>query len=324
MGKNKKKWTVRRNGAYKQLLPPRRDYKDALFRMIFNDKEALLSLYNAVGNTSYTDASQLQIVTLENAVYMNIKNDLAFLLNMELNLYEHQSTWNPNMPLRDLFYVSREYEMLLANQSIYSSSLLKLPAPRFVVFFNGSYDMGEQCVLKLSDAYEKKVEDPDLELKVTVLNINAGWNDELMNTCRLLKEYSLYVARVRAYAKEMELAEAVSRAVDECIKEGILRDFLMKYRAEAISVSIFEYDEEREKELLRKTEYEFGRQEGLSQGREEGLSQGIKEGMAQGVSAMIRHCRKAGASREDTLSILMEEFSISKGDAEEYLKKYWK
>ena len=218
------------------------------------------------GNTSYTDASQLQIVTLENAVYMNIKNDLAFLLNMELNLYEHQSTWNPNMPLRDLFYVSREYEMLLANQSIYSSSLLKLPAPRFVVFFNGSYDMGEQCVLKLSDAYEKKVEDPDLELKVTVLNINAGWNDELMNTCRLLKEYSLYVARVRAYAKEMELAEAVSRAVDECIKEGILRDFLMKYRAEAISVSIFEYDEEREKELLRKTEYEFGRQEGLSQG----------------------------------------------------------
>ncbi len=137
-----------------------------------------------------------------------------------------------------------------------------------------------------------------------------------MNTCRLLKEYSLYVVRVRAYAKEMELAEAVSRAVDECIKEGILRDFLMKYRAEAISVSIFEYDEEREKELLRKTEYEFGRQEGLSQG--------IKEGMAQGVSAMIRHCRKAGASREDTLSILMEEFSISKGDAEEYLQKYWK
>ena len=103
MGKNKKKWTVHRNGAYKQLLPPRRDYKDALFRMIFNDKEALLSLYNAVGNTSYTDASQLQIVTLENAVYMNIKNDLAFLLNMELNLYEHQSTWNPNMPLRICF-----------------------------------------------------------------------------------------------------------------------------------------------------------------------------------------------------------------------------
>lgn len=102
---------------------------------------------------------------------MNTKNDLAFLLNMELNLYEHQSTWNPNMPLRDLFYVSREYEMLLANQSIYSSSLLKLPAPRFVVFFNGSYDMGEQCVLKLSDAYEKKVEDPDLELKVTVIDL---------------------------------------------------------------------------------------------------------------------------------------------------------
>lgn len=96
------------------------------------------------------------------------------------------------------------------------------------------------------------------------------------------------------------------------------------FKKSLTTTSIFEYDEKREKELLRKTEYEFGRQEGLSQGREEGLSQGIKEGMARGVSAMIRHCRKAGASREDTLSILMEEFSISKGDAEEYLKKYWK
>lgn len=156
---------------------PRRDYKDTLFRMLFNDREALLSLYNAVGNTDYRDPSLLQIVTLENAVYMNVKNDLAFLLGFELNLYEHQSTWNPYMPLRDLFYAAREYEMLIRDQSLYSSRLIKLPVPRFIVFYNGREKQEERCVLKLSDAFETPVEEPELELKVTVLNINIGYND---------------------------------------------------------------------------------------------------------------------------------------------------
>ena len=99
--------------------PVNRSYKDTLFRMLFQEKEALLSLYNAVGQTDYKDASQLEIVTLENAIYMNMKNDLAFLINLELNLYEHQSTWNPNMPLRDLFYVAKEYEQLIRKETLY-------------------------------------------------------------------------------------------------------------------------------------------------------------------------------------------------------------
>ena len=98
--------------------PVNRSYKDTLFRMLFQEKEALLSLYNAVGQTDYKDASQLEIVTLENAIYMNMKNDLAFLINLELNLYEHQSTWNPNMPLRDLFYVAKEYEQLIRKETL--------------------------------------------------------------------------------------------------------------------------------------------------------------------------------------------------------------
>ena len=100
--------------------PVQRSYKDTLFRMLFNDKEALLSLYNAVGQPDYRDASQLESITLENAIYMNMKNDLAFLINLELNLYEHQSTWNPNMPLRDLFFVAREYEQLIRKDTLYS------------------------------------------------------------------------------------------------------------------------------------------------------------------------------------------------------------
>lgn len=290
---------------------PRRDYKDTLFRMLFNDREALLSLYNAVGNTDYRDPSLLQIVTLENAVYMNVKNDLAFLLGFELNLYEHQSTWNPNMPLRDLFYAAREYEMLIRDQSLYSSRLIKLPVPRFIVFYNGREKQEERCVLKLSDAFETPVEEPELELKVTVLNINIGYNESLLDACRLLKEYSLYVARVRTYAREMKLAEAVGRAVEECIHEGILRDFLLKYRAEVTNVSIFEYNEEREKELLRKAEYEFGRKEGMEQG------------MEQGICALIQTCRELGASRETVSSALIRRFSISGEEAEGYLERFW-
>ncbi len=245
--------------------------------MLFNDKEALLSLYNAVGQTDYRDASQLEIVTLENAIYMNMKNDLAFLINLELNLYEHQSTWNPNMPLRDLFYVAREYEQLIRKDTLYSSRLIRLPVPRFLVFCNGKMleqaerivlklsdsfekatddpelelkvtvlNINAGCnealmnacrlliVLKLSDSFEKATDDPELELKVTVLNINAGCNEALMNACRLLKEYSLYVDRVRTYAAQMDMNTAVNRAVEECISEGILEDFLLKSRAEVV------------------------------------------------------------------------------------------
>ena len=116
----------------------RRDHKDTLFRMIFSTRENLLSLYNAVNHSHYTDAKELEIVTLENAVYMNMKNDQAFLLDMQLNLYEHQSTYNPNMPLRDLFYISSEYQKLVDKKSLYSSVLQKIPAPQFIVFYNGT------------------------------------------------------------------------------------------------------------------------------------------------------------------------------------------
>ena len=210
----------------------KRNHKDTLFRMIFSTRENLLSLYNAVNHSHYTDASELEIVTLKNAVYMNMKNDQAFLLDMQLNLYEHQSTWNPNMPLRDLFYVAKEYEQLIRKETLYSSWLVKLPVPRFLVFCNGRMpDQAEKIVLKLSDSFEKRTGEPELELKVTVLNINAGCNETLMNACRLLKEYSLYVARVRSYASQMDMNTAVNRAVEECISEGILEDFLLKSRA---------------------------------------------------------------------------------------------
>ena len=160
-----------------RIPKPRRDYKDTLFRLLFQDRDRLLSLYNAVNGTSYDSPEELTVVTLENAVYMNMKNDQAFLLDFHLNLYEHQSTWNPNMPLRDLFYVAKEYEQLIRKETLYSSRLVKLPVPRFLVFCNGRMpDQAEKIVLKLSDSFEKRTGEPELELKVTVLNINAGCN----------------------------------------------------------------------------------------------------------------------------------------------------
>lgn len=243
-----------------------RNYKDSIFRMLFKDEENLLSLYNALNKTDYTDVGGLEITTLENAVYMNYKNDVSFVFDFELMLYEHQSTMNPNMPLRDLFYVADLLQERTYINDLYGSSLIRIPSPRFVVFYNGTDPRSERHTLKLSDAYEKTRENPELELTVTVYNINYGFNEEIMDSCRMLKEYAMYVERVRTYAKQMPLPEAVEKVVDECIAEGILSDFLRKNRAEAIKVSIYEYDEE----LHFKTLFEEGHAKGLEHGIEQG------------------------------------------------------
>ena len=247
-----------------------RKYKDTVFRMLFSDKKHLLSLYNAVSGKSYTDPEQLQIVTLENAVYMGMKNDLAFIVDTNLFLYEHQSTYNPNMPLRDLFYISSEYQKLIDKKSLYSSKLQKIPAPKFLVFYNGTEAMEDSRTEYLSESFENLTGEPDLELKVLTLNINKGHNLKLMEQCRVLKEYAQYVERVRSYVGKMGLDAAVHRAVDECIREGILEEFLRQRRAEVEAVSIFEYDKEEEERKLREAEYEAGETAGRESGRREG------------------------------------------------------
>lgn len=156
----------------------------------------------------------LEITTLKNAVYMNYKNNVSFVFGCELMIYEHQSSMNPNMPLRDPFYVSDTLQKRTYDRDLYGSSLIRLPAPRFVVFYNGAAYQPERQTLKLSDAYEKGSETPELELTVTVYNINRGCNEEIMAVCRTLRAYSLYVEQLRIYARQMPLEEAVEMAVD--------------------------------------------------------------------------------------------------------------
>ena len=247
-------------------------YKDTIFRMIYSDKRELLVLYNAVSGGAYTEPEQLEVVTLEQAIYMAMKNDVSFILDTRLSLYEQQSTVCPNMPLRDLMYVAKQFELLTVGKEIYSTRLIRLPAPRFITFYNGKQKQPEQLEQKLSDAYygrEDAGEDvPNLELRVLQLNINPGYNEELKRRCPTLLEYVEYVECVRKYEKSMPLREAVEAAVEECIGNGVLRDFLMREKAKVISMSIFEFDQERYERTIRDESWEDGWNDGWSEGQD--------------------------------------------------------
>ena len=281
-----------------------RKYKDTVFRILFSDKEHLLSLYNAVSGKTYTDPEQLQIVTLENAVYMGMKNDLAFIIDTNLFLYEHQSTYSANMPLRDLFYIASEYQKLVDKKSLYSSKLQKIPAPKFLVFYNGTEEMEDSRTEYLSAAFENLTGEPDLELKVLTLNINIGHNQELLEQCRALKEYAQYVDRVRKYVGKMNLDAAVHRAVEECIREGILEDFLRVNRSEVEKVSIFEYDKEEEERKLREAEREVGREDG--------------------AIALITVAKRFHLTNNEIMKALCDDLGLDERTAEGLLKRYEK
>lgn len=240
------------------LPDARRNFKDTVFRMLFRRKTALLSLYNAVNKTHFTNVEDLEITTLENAVYLGMKNDVSCVFSFELCIYEHQSTVNPNMPLRDLIYVAQQLQKLIPQNKLYGSRPAKIPTPRFAVFYNGTSPIPECMEYRLSDLFEKPMENPELELKVTVYNINPGMNGELLEACELLKEYVQFTEKIRENRKTMELKSAVNKAVDDCIREHILEDFLREQRAEVIAMSIYEYDQEMHMQVVKEESWEDG------------------------------------------------------------------
>ena len=246
-----------------------RKYKDTVFRMLFNSKKELLTLYNALNDTEYTNEDELEIVTLENAVYMTFKNDVSCLLDMNIQLFEQQASINPNMPLRFLMYITRQLEKLVANKNLYGSKLIELPNPRFFVFYNGKDEQPEVDELCLSSSYKHKTDEINLELKVLQLNINSGYNEEVKRKCPTLFQYMQYVNLVRDNLKDYSLEDAVPLAVDYCITHDILKDFLLANKAEVVSMSIFEFDEELYKKSIREEGYEDGYKKGLQQGHDE-------------------------------------------------------
>ena len=267
--------------------------------MLFNQTNQFKKQeFQTVKKKEQTDS---MVITLENAIYMGMKNDLAFIIDTELFLYEHQSTYNPNMPLRDLFYISSEYQKLVDKKSLYSSVLQKIPAPQFIVFYNGTEKKKDSWVNHLSEAFQNLSGNPKLELEVLTININEGHNSELMEQCQILREYAQYVDCVRRYAKEFELIDAIEQAVDECIQRNILSEFLRKNKAEVIAMSIFEYDKEEEERKLRKAEYEAG--------VAAGMKDGMKAGVADGISKGKILAKKDATSSLITLGLTVEQIS---------------
>ena len=271
-----------------------RNHRDLLLRAIFKEKGDFLSLYNALNGTNYTDAAKLEITTLENAVYMSVQNDVSFVFLSELYMIEHQSTVNPNMPLRNLTYISNVLSKITAKEDIYGSKQIKLPTPRFIVLYNGTKQTEEKTVLKLSDAYEKKTEEPELELITTVLNINEGYNEKLKSACKLLRDYMALITKIREKQKTMDLQQATYQAIAECIREDVLKDFLIRHRAEVIAMMLYDFDMEKHIESEKAYEYERG------------MEVGIEKGMERGIKLLLQN--------------LMDSMHISEAEARKYLK----
>ncbi len=287
----------------------KRQYKDTVFRFLFSDRKRALSLYNAINGTDYQDESLLEFNTLENAIYMNLHNDISFIIMNQVYLYEHQSTLPVNLPLRDLLYIADILQKAVVDKTIYSSRRLMIPTPNFIVFYNGRDKMAEQMAMKLSDSFMVPTENPELELKVTVLNINTGMNEQIKEKCPALKQYMQYVDMVREYNNEMSLKDAVIKAVDECIRKNILREFLISQKAEVIKMSIYEFDEEREMRLIREDEREIGREEGIEIGRAESLRRMMTLNKILLADNRIDDLKKA-AENETYLVALCEEYNI--------------
>ena len=305
--------------------PVNRLYKTRIFAMLYQDKKELLDLYNAISGKHYEDPELLEINTLENAIYMTMRNDLSFLIDFRLSLYEHQSTYSPNLPLRDLFYISDLYSGMVKDENLYGIKLVQIPAPQFVIFYNGMKEMPDRTVLRLSDAYSVKEENPALELTAVMLNINRGHNEKLKGLCKSLKDYSEYTARVREYADTMPISEAVEQAICECIQEGILAEFLKQNRAEAKQVSIYEYDEEKHMRQERETFWEdgwaAGREEGIREGEERGREFGRKEGRQEGKLDLLKDLIQKKLSKGKSTGAIAEELEIEEALVSELVQE---
>lgn len=241
-----------------------RNYKDELFKKIFSDKKSALELYNAIRQTNYTDESAVTIHTLNQVIFLGIENDISFIIDDILNLYEHQSTVNPNMPVRGLIYLGELYQnyIRLNQLDIYGKTQVSLPNPIYVVFYNGDAKQPERKEIFLSEAFANQNDsfnEEFLNLKAIMLNINYGYNQKLMELCKPLKEYSIFVDIVRKYQKiEKNSTLAAQKAVEECIRKKILLNILLQEKGKIEEMIRVCYDEE----LHRRKEAEYNQQLG--------------------------------------------------------------
>ena len=285
-----------------------RTYKDRLFKIIFEDKKELLSLYNALTGKNYQNPDELEINTIDDVIYMHLKNDMPFILDDWQNLFEQQSTFNPNQPLRGFFYFADLYKVKYFGKKIYSTRLLKIPTPQYIVFYNGTTSMPDRKELRLSDAFQQPTAQPDIEVVAHMLNINYGHNKELMERCRKLKEYAQFIDIIRHYLRENKQwsnEQAISKAIDDCIQNNILRDILQKERLRVMASILSEFDEVGYKEMIRDEAYEDGFEDG-------------------GVKTLIEFTQDTGYSKQEVFAIIKQRFHLSDDAVNQYMQKFWK
>lgn len=270
----------------------KRTYKDGVFRQLFNDKEKLIELYNALSGKDYGKDTEIEIVTLEDALFGDIKNDLSFIMdNRFIVMIEHQSTVNPNIPLRMLSYAARELEKRGLTKKIYSRRRVEIPTPEMYVFYNGLEEQPITQVLKLSDSYLAKCGKISLEAVVTMINVNYDKGANILKKCETLNEYSLFIYMIREKQKEMGLQEAVEESVRECMRNGILTEFLERNGGDIMSLVRIELTREECEAIREEDGYVRGREEGLS----EGLAAGERKGRTEEQLKIARNMKKMGA-----------------------------
>ena len=289
-----------------------RNYKDGIFRRLFDDEDKIRELYNALEGTDYGPETPVEIRTLENAIYMDIKNDLAFTIGGRfVVLVEHQSTPNGNMPVRMLGYVARVYEAMFDRKEFYRRETRKLPTPEFFVLYNGTPDCPEESVMRLSDSYLTEKPENTAEVVVKVYNLAYTKGTKVLERSILLAGYSRMVSLVReCQAQGMELAEAVRQAVLQCRREGVLADFLKQYGTEVLSMLFDVVTKEEYGDIREEEGFERGLGQGIEQGIERGIEQGIERGIEQGIEQGIERGRTEGLA-EAILDLLVDKGEVS-------------
>ena len=252
-------------------------YKDCLFRRIFGaeDKRSSrwrLELYNALSGRNHTNPDDLEITTLENVIYIKLKNDISFLVDSQMNLWEHQSTLNPNMPLRGLFYFVVLYQKHLVNtdEALFTTKLVKIPAPQYVVFYNGDDEAEDISKLRLSDAFIDFDSQGDFEWTATMININKNHNEGLHKSCKALYDYCSFIDRIKSNIKDgMKKEVAIDEAINWAAQENLLEGFIKEQRAEVRMDLLTEFDQEQYDRIRRREGYEEGISDGITQGAQQ-------------------------------------------------------
>jgi hypothetical protein len=253
-----------------------RKYKDSVFTLLFSEKSNLLELYNAIEKTNYGSDTDVRITTLDDALFMEQINDISFVIDGKLVvLIEHQSTLNPNMPLRMLLYIARTYEKIVDKDGLYSTKKMPIPKPEFIVLYNGAEECPDKQVLKLSDMFSEPLGESlaNLELAVNVYNINKGRNEELAKSSEKLKGYEFFVSLVKEYLRVMDRGSAIGRAVSDCMRQGMLKEFFEEHGSEVENMLLSGWNWDDAKRVWQREAREDGIEEGvgigLNRGREE-------------------------------------------------------